>query len=294
MSKKLLTIVVSTYNRPLLLKRLLKSIFKSEFNYKIQVEVIDDNSSISYKDEIQEFCKYENFNYSKLNKNLYKIKNIYSLKDKVNSEFVLIADDKDYFIDSGIDKILSFLEKNIGKICVSYHFNKKKTGILGKPIKGHTSLWRHMYELGNISDRFIYVPSIFFKNINIDFSQFKDQKVYGEFLIYENIINEPTFSFYEPVSFHEYLKDGITGNLLELKTENWIYTLYCINYILNKNPCFKVTIQRLTELYNIKKKIKVNFNFKKRYKILFYFLTIFGIFILLNQLYKMTIRKLIK
>lgn len=294
MDKKLLTIIVSTYNRPLLLKRLLKSIFQSEFNYKIQVNVIDDNSSISYKNEIQEFYKYENFHYFKLNKNLYKIKNIYSLKDKINSEFVLIADDKDYFIDSGIKKIVNFLEKNIGKICVSYHFNKKKTGILGKPIKGHNSLWKHMYKLGHISDRFIYVPYHFFKNTNIDFSQFKEQKVYGEFLIYENIINEPTFSFYEPVSFHEYLKNGITGNLLELKTENWIYTMYCINYILSKKPCFKVAIQRLTELYNIKKKIKVNFNFRIRYKILFYFLNIFGIFILLNHLYKVTIRKLIK
>lgn len=294
MNKKLLTIVVSTYNRPLLLKRLLKSIFQSEFSYKIQVSVIDDNSSISYKNEIQEFFKYENFYYFKLDENLYKIKNIYSLKDKINSEFVLIADDKDYFIDSGIEEIVNFLEKNIGKVCISYHFNKNKTGILGKPIKGHNSLWRHMYELGHISDRFIYVPSSFFKNIKIDFSQFKGQKVYGEFLIYENIINEPTFSFYKPVSFHEYLKNGITGNLLELKTKNWIYTLYCINYILSKNPCFKVVIQRLTEFYNIKKKIKVNFSFKKRYKILFYFINIFGIFILLNWLYKMTIRKLIK
>lgn len=294
MNNKLLTIIVSTYNRPLLLKRLLKSIFQSQLNHKIQVNVIDDNSSISYENEVQEFFKYENFYYLKQKENLHKIKNIYYWVGKIDSEFVLLADDKDYFENFGIDKIINFLEENINKVCISYHFNQKKNGVLGKRIKNHNPLWKHMYRLGNISDRFIYIPSHFFNDIKIDFSKFKNQKIYGEFLIYENILNQPTFSLYEPISFHEYQKDGITNNLLQIKNENWIYTLYCISYILNRNPCFKIALQKLTEFYNIKKKIKVKLDFKLKYKILFYFLNIFGTFVLLNALYKITIKKLIK
>lgn len=291
--QKLLTIIISTYNRPKLLKRLLKSIFICNLNDKLQINVINDNSSISYEKEIEEFYKYKNFYYKKNYENSYKIKNILSFVGKINSEFVLIADDKDYFLENGICKIIKFLEKNIGKLCISYHLNKKNK-CLGKKIKNNNSLWKHMYELGFISDRFIYIPSFFFNRIKINNEQFKDQKIYGEFLIYENVLYQPTFSLEEPISVHEYQKNGVTENLLKLKTENWKYTLYCVNYILNRNPSIKIALKELVELYNINKNInlKKKLNFKKKYIILFFFLKEIGFFKILNFLYKKAIKKL--
>lgn len=98
-SKTLISVNLTTFNRPKLLRRALNSIYSQTFK-NIEVIVIDDNSSENYEKLIQDFSRvHKNFFYFKNNKNLGNAKSRNIALSKSKGEFIAFLDDDDFWID---------------------------------------------------------------------------------------------------------------------------------------------------------------------------------------------------
>ncbi|MBK3497125.1 glycosyltransferase family 2 protein [Viridibacillus sp. YIM B01967] len=104
-----LSIVITTYNRPKMLKRCLASILNQNYsNYEIIV--VDDHSKPSYQDEIM--MEYSNVKYFYQNRNEGPgAARNRGIKEAIN-KYVVIMDDDDIFVNESFIAINNFLLNN--------------------------------------------------------------------------------------------------------------------------------------------------------------------------------------
>lgn len=116
-NKKLLSILIPTYNRADCLDNCLNSIFSQvdeEISKKIEI-IVSNNDSVDNTEEImKKYMKYENidYKYDSNEKNLGPDGNFYKLIQEATSEFCWILGDNEYLEKESLKKILEILEKN--------------------------------------------------------------------------------------------------------------------------------------------------------------------------------------
>lgn len=114
-----LSIVITTYNRPNLLKRCIKSIFTQEYK-NFEIIVVDDHSTLHYeKDILNEFPEII-YIYQDNNLGPGIARNV-GIKAAKNN-FVLIMDDDDVFRPDAFKKVNKFLSENKNDEYPVYNF----------------------------------------------------------------------------------------------------------------------------------------------------------------------------
>ena len=141
-SSPLISVNLTTFNRPNLLRRALNSIYSQTYK-NIEVIVIDDNSSENYEKLIQAFSMvHKNFFYFKNNKNLGNAKSRNIALSKSKGEFIAFLDDDDYWIDKDklnrqLKVLLKDKKEEIGLSCTSVEkyssVDKKQKHIIKYP-----------------------------------------------------------------------------------------------------------------------------------------------------------------
>lgn len=116
-NKKLLSILIPTYNRADCLDNCLNSIFSQidkEISKKIEIIVSNNASTDSTKEVMEKYKKYGNidYKYSSNKKNLGPDGNFYKLIQEASSEFCWILGDNEYLERESLKEILKILEKN--------------------------------------------------------------------------------------------------------------------------------------------------------------------------------------
>ena len=147
MQNSLISIAIPSYNRPLELLRLLKSI-DSKQNEKIEIIICEDKSP--KRDEINEvvkkFVSQTNYRvkYFKNEINLGYDKNLKELILKATGDFIVFMGDDDTFMPNALDKLIIFLESN---------------NSLGYVLKSH----QHIFKDGRIEKFRYFDGNQFFK-----------------------------------------------------------------------------------------------------------------------------------
>lgn len=129
-NKKLLSILIPTYNRAKYLDNCLNSIFSQlneELRDKIEV-IVSDNASIDDTKEVMEkYSKNKNidYNYSSNFENLGPDRNFYKLVKEATGIFAWILGDNEYLESGSLKKIIKILEEN-NDSGVIYIYNRMK------------------------------------------------------------------------------------------------------------------------------------------------------------------------
>ncbi|WP_374963857.1 glycosyltransferase family 2 protein [Lysinibacillus sp. RS5] len=114
-----LSIVITTYNREIELRRCINSIIEQEYdNYEIVI--VDDHSDFNYKDKIIKEFNNVKYIYQEKNTGPGVARNHGIQKAKYN--YIVIMDDDDVFVEGAFDKINDFLVKNEELNEPVYHF----------------------------------------------------------------------------------------------------------------------------------------------------------------------------
>jgi glycosyltransferase domain-containing protein len=129
------TILLTIYNRYKFTKRWLD--YAKENNFKINIFICDGGTNNAFK-------KYINLNkYKSLNIKYYKseyttdfsimFNKFYEAVQRINTDFIYIAEDDDFIIEENIFKSQTFLEKNLdysssGGLNVNFEYLSKKKG----------------------------------------------------------------------------------------------------------------------------------------------------------------------
>ncbi len=129
----LVSIVIPTYNRKILVERLIKSILKSTYK-NLEIIVIDDASADNTLEYISsKFRKNKNIKIfrNKINQFAAGSKNIG--QSKAQGKFIAFIDDDNVVDQQMIEKLVNVLLKNdvVGEVGpINYNFNKKKLVLL--------------------------------------------------------------------------------------------------------------------------------------------------------------------
>jgi len=114
LENKLISIIITTYNRKKYLKKAIDSVFTQSYKH-YEIIIIDDCSQDGTFEYIKESYKHcENISIFRNNENLGPGKNRkYALQEKIKGEYIIFLDDDDVFIDSEyFSKAMKLFEKN--------------------------------------------------------------------------------------------------------------------------------------------------------------------------------------
>ncbi len=115
-NKKILSILIPTYNRERYLDNCLNSIFfqlDDELNEKIEIIVSNNASEDNTKMVMEKYKKYNNVDY-KYSSNLTNLGfdgNFYKLVNEANGRFCWILGDNEFLLENSLKKIVDILEK---------------------------------------------------------------------------------------------------------------------------------------------------------------------------------------
>lgn len=297
-SEIILNIVISSRNNFFKLKSNLKQFLNINNNSKkVNLLLIDDFSDEPYDLNVIELKKFF-YNVVIIRNKLQKgkvrsiLENTYLLEGK----YILVLDDKDELIN--VDYFLYILEqlsneRENEKIFVSYFLDSNKQMIGSKIINGET-YYQYYYASGKKGDHMFFIPLSLFKTFKIP-GEISNFIINDETIYFQHIFNKPNYNF-EIVKawiYHDYKSGKLTKNILNSKIKYAEITNYVCLLILKTNPCFKIIISKLFELFLIRKKISLSFS-KKYYKFLYYFLYLSGLFLVIKKIYLHEINKLLK
>lgn len=102
-----LTIILTTYERP---KLLLRQIFYMQ-HWNAQIEIVDGSEQALPSDYINLIKKLPNINYSHNNNNVEM--RIADAAARVKTSYVIVLADDDFYLQSGLYKMMQTLEKNL-------------------------------------------------------------------------------------------------------------------------------------------------------------------------------------
>lgn len=156
------TLIIPTFNRPLLLKRILTYYKNLKINFKI---IIADSSSLANKEINQEIINsFPGLNLLYIDKYSEKLVSHHKFADMVNyvkSKYVCFCADDDFIVPNGIKEAVKFLDKNPDYVSAhgTYIYFYPHTTITGKKV----FWWNYIYPYKSISysnpvDRLIAHP----------------------------------------------------------------------------------------------------------------------------------------
>lgn len=126
--KKLVSIVIPTHNRKIMLLRLLKSIFESDYK-NIKVIIVDDASSDGTFNEVKnKFGKNKSLFLIRNKKNLFASASRNAGLEKAKGEYIFFVDDDNVLLKNTISQLVQTFENDnqIGEAGpVIYNFRKK-------------------------------------------------------------------------------------------------------------------------------------------------------------------------
>ncbi|EOT1629834.1 glycosyltransferase [Escherichia coli] len=267
--EKLVSVLITSYNRPLLLRRAILSVFNQTYS-KIELIVIDDNSSYEVDliiKELQEVAtpNIKNFIYKKNPRNMgANFSRNRGLKH-AKGFFITGLDDDDYFKEDRLQILVNHYNKEFSFICDNY--------IIVTGTNNHARFQRECIidlqsilkenEAGNQilveRERLLSVGGF-----SIDFKRLQDQDVWTKLIqVYGSARRLNANTYYMDVS-HEGVR--ITKNIKD-------YVAYRKYYFKYKNIMYNDTknynLFRLMMLRRLKIKIIFSFIAKKQYWTLF-------------------------
>ncbi len=275
----ILTIVVSTYNRPLFLSKLIDSIdFSSK---KIELIIIDDNSTVDYIVNTNRFIKYFKNKNSK-----HKFYNFLFYRPYYSGKYVCLVDDKDIFEYQKIPDLINILSCSDSKIVAFDYYNNNK--IIGKKFTV-SNFYEFRYKKCFYGDKFILFRHDVIDNFLFDFNSIGDDVITNFDLIIEENIFEKADYYDLHVINHKYLKGGITDNNLSYKRNNEKYRKILYEKQMKNKSCLKYKILKSFEIFLIYKKIQINIPYQ--YKIIFLIMRLFFVFYFIEKYYIYKLKK---
>tara|TARA_B100000989_G_scaffold221667_1_gene169383 strand:- start:3924 stop:4802 length:879 start_codon:yes stop_codon:yes gene_type:complete len=282
--KCILTICICTYNRINHLKKLFDSI-PPNYNKNIEILIIDDGSTDNTKELV---IKYSNL----LNLRYYYQNNLgrgYAINYAINlakGEFLIIMDSDDYFINNGVECIISSInfinskmKKNLNCLLfptsATKNFKKLPNNLISNFLKIRFD-YKIKGDLKEVVQTSLLKKTI--QDVNIKFRRFPT------LLLWTHISNfSDCLCINHNVAFKNYLNDGLSKHIYKYKILNSepMYKMYKLIYQSKKYDSI---------LYRVKSKILFNryklhkFFYLPEFKDLpFYLLGIF--FYLFDKLY---------
>lgn len=170
-SNKLLTIIIPTYNRALLLKKALSCLMPQTKDYSkwVDVYVSDNHSSDETEEIVQTFShEYANLIYHKQEKNIGGANNFLDATKRVSSQYVALLGDDDFVLPSYIETVFGILKNNpnVGLVNVNILSISEDNQYIGTRdrvvVDGHTALYSSAVDLLKVH---MIVPSLISSNI---------------------------------------------------------------------------------------------------------------------------------
>lgn len=267
------SIITPTYNRAYILPRLYESL-KNQTSKDFEWIIINDGSTDETERLIKSWEKSGELliqYFSKLNGGKHTGINL-GVKNAAG-EIIFIVDSDDYLISTAVEKIIENFkdienDKQFGGICFK-KFDITQNKVLGKTYSKVivADLIEAKYKYRLKEDR----AECFKKELLLQFPFpiFKNEKFVPESLVLNRIAKfEYKFKFYnEAIYFCEYLADGYTKNIKNLKKKNKkaYYQYYLEEFQNKKIPIFRkvICIFHIINLLNIfiSEKIKIRVNY---------------------------------
>lgn len=233
--KFILAICVPTYNRSKQISKLINSL-EENLSKNCQIVICDDGSTDNTKNIINEYLKKElniSYKYIKHSGRPKALKESILMSD---SEYIIISDDDDYFdarqLNSAIELIKSNDKKNINQLLLGgYNFLCKESNgkIIGNKFPTDyfkSKLVNLRYVEGIIGDKCeIYKSDIIKSNLyDLILNETRIPTTY----IQAKIHKYDFICINKPLKIVNYLKGGMTNNILnyKLKSPNYTYLTY--------------------------------------------------------------------
>lgn len=268
--------------------RLINSILNSHHE-KVQIVVIDDASSETYK-EVEKLSKGNpDIIYVKNKCSLHKFKSIYKNRGLYRGEYLTLLDDKDILIPNWYALISPALV-NEGVVIISDMVNKNKK-IIGFPFKGKTFAEFHFIQ-AKYGDKFLVFPTKLFRDFNIDLEKYGSEKIYNLDLFMNEVFDLPVIYINTPLVIHEYLPSGISANNIQHKIANPISRKDIIQIKMGHKSCLKYKIYKCYEVWLIRNKVRFEFP-TNQYRLLYWVLLLSFAFPILNRYFKSKIKGLV-
>jgi glycosyltransferase involved in cell wall biosynthesis len=259
MSKKMISILISNYNKGKYINECLRSCFLQNYS-NLEVIVFDNFSTDDSLSIIKKYNKVSVYKKKKIS--LYPAVNqmdlLISAFKKSKGEIMLLLDSDDYFFRNKTKKILNFFDKNSNKNflldCPVILNNNKKKEFFIKRNSFSSYVWPTIFPTSSISFRkefFLENQEFLLKDryplLEIDFR-----------LIVINFIVNKDFSYLfgtDKLTLYRNVSDGIMSNSKRFSSQWWKKRLQAFNFfqdILNNNGLkFKISADFLfTKLMN--------------------------------------------
>lgn len=246
-----ITILTPTYNRAYVLEKLYNSLTKQN-KKNFEWFIVDDGSKDNTKEIVQNFISENKIKIRYLyQKNGGKHRALNNGIKNIESELTFIVDSDDFLSKDAIEKINFYYEKyKMNKKICSYSFLR---GFPDGKING-PEYRQHEFIGDYIKDRLnnhnngdkaeVYITK-YLKEI--PFLEIKDEKFFNEGYVWTKLaLKYDTVYINEVIYYGEYLKDGLTKNMLKIRAQNPIGMIETCKVVLNNN-----------EKANLKLKIKV-------------------------------------
>lgn len=288
---KLLSIVISSKDNCKCLENLVHQIVKLP-NYFADIDlfIINDGSTQSYA-SLEEFLVMHNeVKYIKHNDPHGKVKSVIETTPLLTSNYLIFIDDKDEIIPHFAQTIEKL--KDYTAVFVGYLANTKMQPI-GQPVSDKVTYYQYYYQQANIGDLLFFYPQRVYRKFQVP-EVLKDLVINDELVVNQYIFNEPLTLINDlPLLIHDYTLGHLTSNIFDNKVNHWQVTRWCCNLIFNNNPCFKIKIVKLFEVFLTREKASVHLP-SASYSWWYWILHWSGGFLAIKHLYKKKINELIQ
>lgn len=182
---KLVTVVITTYNRPELFKRALNSVINQTYR-NIEVIVIDDNSPINLEDYINNIRKKSNIDifYHRNDKNLGANYCRNKALELAKGYYITGLDDDDYFLQNRIQFFIDNIRSEYSFICDNYLI--KNNQVHYKRFNSEELITLNNIVLDNIAGNQVFVEKQKIINAggyDINFSRLQDHDAWTRLVI---------------------------------------------------------------------------------------------------------------
>jgi glycosyltransferase involved in cell wall biosynthesis len=240
MKKKLISVLITNYNKEKFLKRSLNSVCNQNF-HNYEIILYDDCSSDRSIDIINKYKKVrliKNLKRSKKSHALNQIKGVLEAFNRSKGDIICLMDSDDYFNKNKLKEVFREFTKNKNINCIFNLPESNKNQFNLRDYSPRYSVWPTIFPTSCISFKrtfFIkfakYLEKNKYKNLEIDarltiFSKFFFNKY--------DIINKK-------LTFYSYDNEGITSNIKKFSRIWWIRrreAFIYLKYIMKKKNLF--------------------------------------------------------